>query len=124
MIMNMAMTRATFAVFKLLRLRHETLRLETKQRSIEAKQMHVRELKVPMYERNRRLLHQIKLVDDGSKPNPKDSIRGRRPNDNDMILKNDEINNKNEHETDRVENNRQKFIRLPMIPKLKIGIPA
>lgn len=124
MITSTATPIATFVVFKLLRLRHDTLRLETKHRSIDAKQMHVREPKVPMYVRNRRLLHQTKLVDDGSKPNPKDSIRGKRPKDNDMILKNDEISNKKEHGTERVGNSKQKLIRLPMIPKLKIGKPA
>jgi hypothetical protein len=64
------------------------------------------------------------LVDDASIPNPIDNTRGRRPTDNAMRLKNDAMNNKNEHDIDRVENKRQRLIKFPMIPKPKIGKPT
>jgi hypothetical protein len=113
-----------FAVLSLLRLRHITLRHDTKNLSIEAKQMHVRVVKVAVYETNRRLLHQIKLVGDKSMLKPKVNILGRRPTDNAIRLKNDEMNNRNEHEFDRVENKRRRLIRFPIRPKIHIGKPA
>jgi hypothetical protein len=49
---------------------------------------------------------------------------GRSPTDNAVRLKNDETNNKNEHECVRVENKRRRLIRFPIVPKINIGKPT
>jgi hypothetical protein len=73
---------------------------------------------------NRRLLHQIKLVNVASISNPIAKTLGRRPANSAMILKNDETNNRNEQEFDRVENKRQRLIKFPIIPRINIGKPT
>ncbi|CAF1147164.1 unnamed protein product [Rotaria sordida] len=73
---------------------------------------------------NRRLLHQDRLVDDASIPYPTAKALGRRPTDSAMRLKNDETNNRNEHEFVRVENKRRRLITFPIIPKINIGRPT
>ncbi len=55
---------------------------------------------------------------------PRANIFGRRPTDNEMRLKNDETNNRNEHEFFRVGNKRRRLIRFPIIPNIHIGKPA
>ena len=123
-ITRIARSTTMIAVFNRLRLRHATLRHDIKNRSTEAKQIHVREPIVPMYEKKRRLLHQSMLVDDASILKPMDNTRGRRPNNNAIIFKNEEMNNKNEHGVLRLENKMQTFTKFPTIPKPKIGKPA
>jgi hypothetical protein len=115
---------AIFVVLSLLRLRHTTLRHDAKNLSIEAKQRHVKELIVTHEVIKRRLLHHNILVDDGSILKLMANILGRRPSDSAMILKSDETNKRNEDAFDRVENNRRRLIRFPIIPNIHIGKPA
>ncbi len=115
---------AIFAVLRLLRLRHTTLRHDTKNLSIEAKQRHVIEPTGTLKVIKKRLLHQSILVDDASMLKVMANILGRRPSDSAMILKTDEINKRNEDGFDRVENKRRRLIRFPIIPNIHIGKPA
>jgi hypothetical protein len=70
---------------------------------------------------NRRLLHQIILVDGASMLKIITNIPGRRPPDSARVLKIDEINKRNDDEFDRVGNKRRRLIRFPIIPKKHIA---
>jgi len=70
---------------------------------------------------NRRLLHQIILVDDASMVKLMANVLGRRSPESARVLKIDEINKRNDDEFDRVGNQRRRLIRFSIIPKIHIA---